>query len=180
MEKIVITKLDFDYPENRVFNDILLEGKPLEVRRYLPLEEKVNLVQRVMNMCAGTDTFCNPLQLKVISELEMVLTYSNFAFADELLGEDVYKVCDYLDLTGIMTTVLGTIPESEKNFILSSCWETADKLTNYNNSFMGALHRISEDSAFTNLNLEEILEKIKDPSLGEFMKGFMDSELNLG
>ena len=178
MEKIVITKLDFEYPENRVFNDILLEDKLLEVRKYLPLEEKVNLVQKVMNMCAGDGTFCNPIQVKVISELEMVLAYSNVTFADELLGEDVYKVYDYLDLTGIMATVLAIIPESEKNFILSSCWETADKLTNFNNSAAGIIKKMSDQAVLDNFNINDMLEKVKDPSIEEFLKNFVKADIS--
>lgn len=166
--KFKISDISFDYPPDREIDN--WEG--LMVKTYLPLEEKLNLIERVMNMCAGNGTFCNPVKVQVITDLEIVMTYSNIEIDQELLSEDIYKIYDYLNVTGLMESILFHIDEKELSYIRSACWETSEKLTNFNNSLMGALHKMNEEAAFTNLNMDEILDKIKDPALGEFVKNF--------
>ena len=174
-DRIKIAELQFDYPQVKVIGTHL--GQDLTVKQYLPLEEKIELIQRVMNMCAGNGTFCNPVKVKVLTELEMVMAYSNIEIDNELLGDDVYKVYDYLTLEGIIANVLYAIDASEREFIQSSCWETSEKLTDFNNSLIGALTRLNEESAFNNLNLDELIEQVKDPALAEFIKNFKESTL---
>ena len=174
-DKIKIAELQYDSPQDKVIGEYL--GQELTVKQYLPLEEKIYLIERVMNLCAGSGTFCNPVKVKVLTEIEMVLTYSNIEIGEELLVEDVYKVYDFFVLSGIMANVLSSIEPQEKAFIESACWETSEKLTTFNNSLMGALTRLNEESAFNNLNLDELLAQVKDPSLAEFLKNFKESTL---
>ena len=173
-DKFIISDISFNYPQEKE----ILEADNLRVKTYLPLEQKLNLIQRVMNMCAGNGTFCNPVQVNVITDLEIVMTYSNIEINQEVLSEDVYKVYDYLKISGIMDSVLTNVNENELNYIRSACWETSEKLTQFNNSVAGMLSRMSESAELNNLKLDEMLEKIKDPSVKEFLEKFSAANIS--
>lgn len=135
------------------------ESYEVEVKHYLPIDDKGKLVNQVINGALDTNTGCfSPLRLNVYFDIAVVEYYCGI----ELGGCSIPEAYDILESTGIMSKVLAEIPEEERNFIQSLVDETAQDIARYNNSFAGMVSNISSDASELDSNLQDILEKIKN------------------
>ena len=57
----------------------------VEVRQYLPMEEKAELITRVINLAADDNGYYNPLRVKVFLTLETTFAYTNLTFTAKML-----------------------------------------------------------------------------------------------
>ena len=150
MTKVAFSKLGLKKPQEEV-KLIKIGNFDIEVKQYLPVNEKLNLVARVLNSAHDENNFPNPIKLEVIGALEIVMTYTNLSFTDKQ-KEDVAKLYDLLDSNGIINAVISAIPEEEYNFILDGIDDTVEAVYTYQNSILGILETISKD--YSNLSLD--------------------------
>ena len=55
----------------------------IEVQQYLPVDEKLGLIGRVIELAHDTNNFSNPLKMEVYYTLEMITTYTNISFTEK-------------------------------------------------------------------------------------------------
>ena len=178
MEKIFYTDL-FQTKENLPEEKSLaFKGELIYVKQYLSLEEKMDIIQNVVNICAFDKLFINAPQVKVVQEVEMIKAYTNIEFSEESLN-DVYTLYDNLVLSGLieMLFVEGLIPFEEQGFIIGNIFNTLEETFKYNNSAQGIIRNIIASGNENMLNIEDLVEKVKDPAIGEFLKKLADSKL---
>ena len=61
---------------------ITIGEQDIEVKQYLPVNEKLMLIGRVINNSADENNFANPIKLDVFTALEIVFTYTNISFEE--------------------------------------------------------------------------------------------------
>lgn len=149
MAKVAFSKLGLKKQEE--IKLIKIGNFDIEVKQYLPVNEKLNLVARVLNSAHDENNFPNPIKLEVIGVLEIIMAYTNLSFTDKQ-KEDVAKLYDLLDSNGIINAVISAIPEEEYNFILDGIDDTVEAVYTYQNSILGILETISKD--YSNLSLD--------------------------
>lgn len=143
-----------------------------DVKQYLPLKEKLELVSRIINQSVDDNGFYNPMRVKMYMCLEVVYAYTNLSFTAKQ-KEDPFKLYDLLVSTGIFTDIVNCIRERDWTEIQENVWMTIENIYNYKNSVMGILDTISTDYKNLDLDATAIQQKLADPENMELLKTIM-------
>ena len=135
----------------------------IEVKQYLPIQDKLILIGRVIELAHQEDfDYSNPLKLQVYTDLEMLFVYTNLSFTEKQ-REDLPKVYDMLYSSGILNSIKEAIPNTERTIVTESIEKTLNAIYQYQNSALGILDIIKNDYNNLDLNIDELNENIKDP-----------------
>ena len=85
MAKIAFTKLGLTKAAESATKTVEINGQPIEVKQYLPINEKLVLIGNVLNQSADENNFANPIKLDVFTSLEVVFAYTNISFTALIL-----------------------------------------------------------------------------------------------
>ena len=143
-----------------------------EVKHYLPIKEKMDLVSRIINQSVDDNGFYNPMRVKLYTVLEVVYAYTNLSFTDKM-KEDPFKLYDILVSTGIFADIIAVIRENDWKEIQENTWTTIENVYKYKNSAMGILDAMSTDYNNLNLDAEELKRKIGDPENLEVLRAVL-------
>lgn len=132
-----------------------------EVKHYLPIKEKLELVSNIINQSVDDNGFYNPMRVKLFLVLEVIYTYTNLSFTEKM-KEDPFKLYDTLISSGIFADVVNCIREKDWQEIQDNVWETIKNIYAYRNSMMGILESVSADYSQLNLDATEIKDKLAD------------------
>lgn len=143
-----------------------------EVKHYLPFEEKLELVSRIINNSIDDNGFYNPMRVKLYMTLEIVYAYTNLSFTEKM-KEDPFKLYDILVSTGIFTDIVNVIREKDWSEIQENVWATIKNIYDYNNSVMGILDNVSKDYNNLNLDASEIQKKLADPENMDLLRNIL-------
>lgn len=143
-----------------------------EVKQYLPVKEKLELISKIINKSLDDNGFYNPIRVKLFTTLEVVYAYTNLSFTDKA-KEDVFKLYDILISTGIFQDILNSIKETEWKEIQNTVEDTINGIYKYKNSAMGILESINSDYNSLNLDATEIQKKLNDPESLSLLKDIL-------
>ena len=160
MAKIGFTKLSLKR-KNEV-KTITINNNQIEIKQYLPVNEKLDLIARVINGAHDQNNFPNPIKIEVIGTLEMIMAYTNISFTENQ-KEDIPKLYDLLEENGVIKDIISQIPEDEYNFIIDGINKTVDAVYTYNNSVLGILEAVSKDYSNLDFDATQIQKKMADP-----------------
>lgn len=160
MAKISFTKLGIKL--NQDINNINFNNQIIEVKQYLPINEKLELISNVINFSADDNNFANPVKIELFTTLEILYSYTNINFTEKQ-KEDPAKLYDIVVSSGLVEAVLDAIPETEYNTLIDGIWDSVDAVYSYKNSVFGILDTISTDYSNLNLDATEIQQKLADP-----------------
>lgn len=149
MAKIPFSKLGL-----KVNNEITLLAhgeQEIEVRHYLPMSEKLDVISDIVNQSVDDNGFYNPVKVKIFMTIEVVSAYTNLSFTTKQ-KEDPLKLYDLLISTGLFNNIINTINPDDWKEIQDSTWSTITNIYQYRNSVLGILESISTD--YSNLSLE--------------------------
>ena len=136
-------------------------GISIEILKYLPVNEKYNLINDVL-LKSYEDGIYNPIRLDMYFALNLVYKYSNINFTEKQ-KEDEAKIYDTLQSTGIMDKIIDAIEDDEYNNLYTLLVETEDKYHEYHKTISGMLNdfsnQLNENADF----LKEISESF-DPN----------------
>ena len=170
MAKIGFIKLGLK-PNNEI-QYIEFNEQMIEVKQYLPVEEKLELITKVLELSHDSNNFSNPVKVSVYTTLEIIEKYTNVNFTEKQ-KENPTKLYDLLVGNGFAAAVIKAIPEPEYDEILTGIKQTIKSVYKYQNSVMGILDTISQDYSNLNLDATEIQKKLADPNSIELLKGIM-------
>ena len=160
MAKIGFTKLSLKR-KNEV-KTITINNNQIEIKQYLPVNEKLDLIARVINGAHDQNNFPNPIKIEVIGTLEMIMVYTNISFTEKQ-KEDIPKLYDLLEENGVIKDIISQIPEDEYNFIIDGINKTVDAVYTYNNSVLGILESISQDYSNLDFDIQKLQNDIANP-----------------
>lgn len=160
MAKIGFTKLSLKR-KNEV-KTITINNNQIEIKQYLPVNEKLDLIARVINGAHDQNNFPNPIKIEVIGILEMIMAYTNISFTEKQ-KEDIPKLYDLLEENDVIKDIISQIPEDEYNFIIDGINKTVDAVYTYNNSVLGILEAVSKDYSNLDFDATQIQKKMADP-----------------
>lgn len=170
MAKIGFTKLGLK-PNNEV-QYIEFNEQIIEVKQYLPVEEKLELITNVLELSHDQNNFSNPIKVQVYTALEMIDKYTNINFTEKQ-KENPTKLYDLLNGNGLLEKIIEVIPQAEYDEVIAGVYNTIDAVYNYQNSILGILDTISQDYSNLNLDATEIQKKLADPNNLALLKDIM-------
>ena len=170
MSRVPFTKLGLKKIEDT--KNITICDQVVEVKQYLPISDKINIITNVIENSADDNNFANPVKVEVFANLEIMYAYTNISFTDKQKG-DPTKLYDLLEENGIIAEVIAAIPENEYALLLGWIDETIEAFYTYRNSVMGIMEQISADYSNLSLDATEIQQKLADPQNLELLKNVM-------
>ena len=170
MAKVPFTKLGLKKVEDT--KTISICDQEVEVKQYLPINDKINIITNVIENSADDNNFANPVKVEVFANLEIMYAYTNISFTDKQ-KENPTKLYDLLEENGVIAEVIAAIPENEYALLLGWIDETIEAFYTYRNSVMGIMEQISADYSNLSLDATAIQQKLADPQNLELLKGIM-------
>ena len=172
MAKIGLTKLGLKKNINLI--QLNWNNQIIEIKEYLPIQEKLDLIGRIVNQSLDDNNFVNPARLQIFMTLEIFYTYTNINFTDKQ-KEDFLGLYDMLISSGLYEEILNKLCEvGEFQIINNTCQAVIDEIYKYKNSALGILQAVSADYNNLNLDADKLKEKIANKENVEFLKEVMD------
>ena len=159
MAKVPFTKLALS--KNSSIKELEWNGQKIEIKQYLPIGEKLDLISRVINLSGDDHVFYNPCKVEIFKLIEVILTYTNINVTEKQ-SEDVLKLYDLLFSSGLAKAILEAIPIDELNYINESTWATIQEIYRYRDSAMGIMNQIVEDYKDVDLDARKITEQLSN------------------
>ena len=170
--KVGLTKLGLKKNTNLIpleWND-----QVIEIKEYLPIEDKIGVIERIVNQSLDDNNFANPARIMINTVLEVMFTYTNINFTDKQ-KEDRLALYDLLVSSGLWKSVENKLAElGELSIIQITVREVIDEIYKYKTSALGILQAVSEDYSNLDLDAEKIREKLGNKENVEFLKDVMD------
>lgn len=138
------------------------ENISYDVKRYLPFEDKLLLVEKIVNQSVDDNGYYNPMRVKLFMTLEVVYAYTNLTFTEKM-KEDPFKLYDILVSTTIFNDIIQCIDENELLEIQESVWDSIESIYNFRNSVRGILSYIATDYDNLKLDAQNIQNLFNDP-----------------
>lgn len=170
MAKLAFTKLGLKV--NDEVKTIEFNEQAIEVKQYLPVNEKLEVIAEVLNNSADDNNFANPVKVDVYTAIAVLETYTNISFTEKQ-KENVTKLYDAVVSTGFYNSVIEAIPCEEINSLIIAIGDTIDAFYHYRNSVMGILENISNDYSNLNLDASAIQQKLADPENMELLRSVL-------
>ena len=142
MAKVSFTKLGLK--KNEDVEIVEWNEQKIEVKQYLPIEDKLDLVTKIINDSIDTNNFYNPAKIYIFTILNTILYYTNINLTDKQ-KEDVAKTYDLLVSSGLSVKIFEQINPYEYNQIKSWVLETVQSIYSYAQSVLGILETVNND-----------------------------------
>lgn len=174
MAKIAFSKLGLTKDKLDEFQTVEFNDQTVEVKQYLPIAEKAELISRVLNNSVDDDAgYYNNLKLDMWLALEIIYAYSNINFTEKQKS-DPMKLYDLLSSNKLLNLIIGLVPESEFYYLTKVTHELATAIYTYRNSALGILDSIGRDYSNLNLDATEIQKKLADPENLTLLKNVVE------
>lgn len=170
MAKIPFSKLSLKKKED--IKKVIYNDLEIEIKQYLPVNEKLDLISRVLFGSQDENNFKSPVKVEVVSSLEIIFAYTNLTFTEKQ-KEDMSKLYDLLSSNGVIDLIIESIPKEEYNFIICGIDETLDAIYNYRNSIYGILDTISKDYSDLELDVNKLAETMKNSENLDLVKNVL-------
>lgn len=174
MAKIAFSKLGLTKDKLDEFQTVEFNDQTVEVKQYLPIAEKAELISRVLNNSVDDDAgYYNNLKLDMWLALEIVYAYSNISFTEKQKS-DPMKLYDLLSSNKLLNLIIGLVPESEFYYLTKVTHELATAIYTYRNSALGILDSIGRDYSNLDFDATEIQKKLADPENLALLKNVVE------
>ena len=157
MAKISLTKIaDVKIPAKTVkFNDEI----DFTIIQYLPIEDKINLLERVVNKSCDSTGFVNPLLSQIHFAIEMVKEYLNLNITEKQ-SENTAKLYDKLLNAGVINFLWENLPEGELNAMEDCFADLVEFYNTYNMSAAGVVNAISNNFTATETDMSDLIDAL--------------------
>lgn len=161
-----MAKISFNKLELKINNSITVitvaNGQTFEVKAYLPVNEKLDMISWVINQSADDLKFYNVGKLDIFKHIAIAQHYTNITFTEKQLSDPAH-LYDLLVSSGVMVEIENAIPKAELSWIDKVLNDTVDSIYKYQNSVMGILDAVTTDYKDLNFDVAELQKNISNP-----------------
>ena len=168
--KVGLTKLGLKKNTNLI--NLEWNGQIIEIKEYLPIQEKLELISKIVNQSLDENNFANPARIEIFTLLEVMYAYTNINFTDKQ-KEDFLGLYDMIFSSGLWNTIKEKI-SNELDIIDLTVSNVVHEVYAYKNSAVGILQAISEDYSNLDLDADKLKEKIADKENLKTLRNVMD------
>ena len=163
MAKLSFSKLGLT--KNNNIKNVEYNGQIIEIKQYLPVNDKATLVATILNYTLnnGENRFPNPIQVEVFTVLECIDKYTNINFTDKQ-KEDPAKLYDLIVSSGLWDLISSNLNVADYTLLLNFIDETIEAYYKYHNSVFGILESVNTQYEAMDLDASRIQEKLADPN----------------
>lgn len=161
MAKLTFTKLGLK--KKGLINTISYNSQDIDIKQYLPFEEKIELINDVVNLSRDDNNFINPARVELMLTIKIIMAYTNITFTEKQ-QEDYVKLYDLFAENDLTTIIMDNIPDEEINFIVDTTWDSLEQIYTYNNSALGMIETLKNNYDNLAFDAEKLQTIIKDPN----------------
>ena len=110
MAKVLFSKLGLT--KNTDVVKVAWNDQQIEVKQYLPMSEKLDLISKIINLSVDDHGFYNPCRIHLFTVTEIIMAYAGITVTEKQ-KEDVCKLYDLFVGTGFAKVVMDAIPEED-------------------------------------------------------------------
>jgi hypothetical protein len=166
MAKLAFSKLGIKM--NNIPKKIKFNNHELEIKQYLPLREKMDLVNGIVeNAISINPNYYNPAEIKIAQAIAIVGNYTNLSFTDKQLS-DTLALYDLFISSGLYQLVIDNIPAPELQEITALVHDSLSNYFGYINSVGGVLQTAAQSTE----NIKELKDLVDNSDLS-FLKEIM-------
>lgn len=170
MAKISFSKLGLT--KNTKVGKFEWNGQEVEVKAYLPIQEKLELISSVINQCQDENNFINDAKMAMYLDLETAYHYTNINFTEKLKS-DPAKLYDLLAGSGFLQDMYAVLPQTEARSLAIWLDKNANHIYDYRNSVYAILDALKTDYNNLDFDAETLRQKIADPQTLDILKGVL-------
>ena len=159
MAKVAYSKLGAKIDGN--VKTVYFFDTSFEVKEYLPIQEKLEIVANVVNQSQDENNFVNPAKVQLYFVLEVMYHYTNLSFTEKQ-KEDVTKLYDQIVSSGVWDLVWDALSYWDRDSLVCYVQQTTSNIYDYRNSIYGILDAIGTDYSNLDLDATAIQEKLAD------------------
>ena len=152
---------------------VMHEGQEIIVKQYLPIQEKAELVERVLSASVDETGFFSDIRLRVNLYIELILAYTNITFTEAQL-KDPAKLYDLLVMNCMTQFVEDNIPHTEFADINHLVAREAEHIEKYSNSFLGTLKRVQTDYSAAEMDANKLVSELENNENFELVKNILE------
>lgn len=171
MAKVSLTKLGL--AKDTSVSTFEWNGQAVEVKQYLPLKDKLTLVETIVNNSLDDNNYFNIAAVYVNTVVETVLAYTNITVTEKQ-KEDIEKLYDLFTSSGFSGEVIGNqMNPSEYAQIKAWVAETIKNIYDFKNSAVGIVSAITQDYSNLELDATEIQKKLTEGGNVDLLKDIL-------
>lgn len=167
MAKVTFSSLGLKL--NQEIKTITIKEKTIEVKQYLPIQNKLEIVANVINSSQDDNNFKNLAKVSMFTDLEIINQYTNLTFTEKQKDE-IWKIYDILISSGVIDQIKNEIPKEELEKVCKFVDDATERIYNYRNSAYGILDAMKTDYNALEFDAEDIQKKLADGENVEFLK----------
>lgn len=161
MSKVTYTKIksgtDTNEQKIKTFN---WNNNVIEVKQYLPIEDKIELINNVLKISVDENGYINPIKEDILFYLYVIFTYTNISFTDKQ-KENLFKIYDYFKCSRLLELILDKIPSAEFNELFEQMELTAKFFEKTLTSIPNIIKTINSNTEKTMPQIQEFLKQIQ-------------------
>ena len=170
MAKIGFAKLGLKKQEDIV--NVKFFNQDIEIKQYLPIEEKIDFITIVLEASHDQNNFANPLKVMVYTMLQLTEKYTNINFTEKQ-KENPMKLYDLINSNGLIELILNNVPEKEIKELFDAIEKTIVSVYKYQNSILGIMDTMSSDYQALELDANKIHQTMSEPNNMYFLRQVM-------
>lgn len=171
MAKIALSKLGLK--NTNEVKVIKFNEQELEVKQYLPIEQKLQFIENVLNLSSVDMYFYNQGKIEIYFDIELIKNYTNINFTDKQ-NEEILKWYDKFSESGLLTEIKNAIPEKEIIFLKEVCEKQIQSVYHYRDSILGIMDNLKTDYSDMDLKIDKLTSELKDNKDIGFVKEVME------
>lgn len=171
MAKIGLTKLGLNV--NKQVNHVKWNDQDIEIKCYLPIQDKLNLCAQIINESVDDNNFYNPGRVAVYQLVNIILAYTNISVTEKQ-KEDITKLFDLFSSSGLSQLIYSNMNPGELESITAIVEATIENVYKYRNSVMGVLEAVATDYSNLDLDAQNIRDTLVQGKGVEFLQDVME------
>ena len=162
MAKVSFLKLGLK--KNTNIATLVWNDQTIEIKEYLPIVQKSEVVQSIIQESLDDNSFANPIKVKINLVLEVVFAYTNINFTDKQ-KEDRLALYDLLISSGLWAAIQNIMNNyNYLNTIETDVNATIAELNRHKDSILGVLEAVNQDYSNLQFDVNAITEPLTDPN----------------
>ena len=140
---------------------IKIADKDIEVLNYLPIEDKLDLIQITLQKSQVEDGSFDPILIEAYFNLNIVYLYTNINFTEKQ-REDEMKLYNLLEGNGLLDEIIAVIPADEYNALVEYLNDTIENKINVSGNIGLVVDRLLKELPVNAENAAAIIKEF-DP-----------------
>lgn len=167
MSKVAFTKLGLI--KNNEVKILEWNEQKIEVKQYLPLKEKFELIQKVLQDAQDENVFYNPCKIDLFEAIEIILNYTNINVTEKQ-SDDILKLYDLFISSGLGIEIKNLIPIEELTYIHKGISNAIIEIYRYKNSFVGFMEQARANYVDVDKEVGDIKAKLAEAENLDLLK----------